>query len=106
MQITLFKGLLPVNLPDAWFSHPERIKLGRLQGRKQAIDFRANGGAALAFWIDSDRDTGTVHQRFEELPDHIVPDADWSAGPWAVESRRVVALFGQSGTPLDLTSLA
>lgn len=62
MQVTLFKGLMPVNLPDAWFKHPERIRLGRLDGDKQTIDFRANGGIALAFWVASSPDSGEVHR--------------------------------------------
>lgn len=103
MQVTMFKGLLPVNFPDAWFANPSAIRLGRL-GQKQIIDFRPIGGKAFAFWVDSDRDIGEVRQCYEELEDQS--EVDWEAGPWAIQHRRTVEMFGQSGTSLDLTHLA
>ncbi len=106
MQVTMFKGLFPVNLPDAWFANPKQIRLGRMDGQKQTIDFRANGGRVIAFWIDSEPGLGATRQRWQELPEHIIEDADWGAGPWAMESRKAIAMYGQSGTPLDLTHLA
>ena len=101
----MFKGLLPVNFPEAWFANPSAIRLGRL-GQKQIIDFRPIGAKALSFWIDSSRDTGEVRQCYEELEDQLESEVDWTAGPWAIEKRRTVSMFGQSGTPLDLTHLA
>lgn len=56
MQITMFKGLLPVNLPDEWFSDASSIRFANIDG-KQAIDFRAVGGPVLAFWVSSTPDT-------------------------------------------------
>lgn len=106
MQVTLFKGLLPVDFPDSWVSDPSAVKFGRLHDRKQAIDFRANGGPALAFWVDSEPESSLVHQRYEELPDHIVSaEVDWTADAFAVSSRDVVRMFGQSGAVLDLTHM-
>lgn len=106
MQVTLFKGLLPVDFPDSWVSDPERVRFGRLHDRKQVIDFRANGGPALAFWVDSDPGSSLVHQRYEKLPDHIVgAEVDWTADAFAVSSRREVVMFGQSGAVLDLAYL-
>lgn len=111
MQVTLFKGLLPLNLPDVWFeAHPERIRFGRLDGDKQCIDFRPVGGCALSFWVVHTPGGGRVRQCHQELPDHIADgEVEWGTTPahlFAVCSRQEVALFGQSSQVLDLMHLA
>lgn len=110
MQITLFKGLLPVNLPDDWFSvSPELIRFGRLDGDKQAVDFRAVGGCALSFWVVQTPGTNHVRQCYEELPDHIADEVEWGFTPghrFALCSRQEVAMYGQSSEVLDLCRLA
>ena len=100
MQVTMFKGLLPVNLPDSWFTTPDTIKFAKLGGA-QAIDFRESGGKALKFWVT--HQGSTVSQHWEEVsnPDSV----EWTDRPFAIEPRSVVAMFGQSGTVLDLTHL-
>ena len=96
MQITMFKGLCPVNVPDSWVSDPEKIKFAKL-GQSQAIDFRANGGKAFKFWVyDSE-------PRYQELTISLETIA-WGDIPFAVESRKNVAMFGQSSKVIDLRS--
>lgn len=101
MQVTMFKGLLPVNLPDRWFEQgTEKIKFANIGGA-QAIDFRSCGGKALKFWVS--HHGSQVQQHWEEVssPD----DVNWGNKPHAIEPRGVVEMFGQSGSSLDLTKL-
>lgn len=111
MQITLFKGLLPVNLPDNWFTHQakvQEIKYACLDGR-QGIDFRPVGGPVLVFWVSSGPDTGEVQQHHKRLQPEAVASLDWGTSrrhAFSVCSRDTVRLFGQSGKVLDLTHLA
>lgn len=110
MQLTMFKGLLPVNLPDSWFADPARVEAIRYanMGGRQAVDFRPVGGPILAFWVSSGPDTGEVTQHHKELTPEAVTGLDWgttSAHAFSVCSRDVVRMFGQSGTEIDLTHL-
>jgi len=98
MQITMFKGLLPVNLPDAWFPSDAqaKIKFAR-SGNAQCIDFRAVGGKCLKFWMEG------KEQNWAEIENPAL--LQWGDRPYAIESRQTVAMFGQSGKELDLTHL-
>lgn len=100
MQVTMFKGLLPVNLPDEWFQSPQNIRFANIGGA-QGIDFRPSGGRALKFWVE--HDGSAVSQHYQELDD---PDQiSWGDRPFAIEPRGVVQAFGQSAQVLDLKHL-
>ena len=97
----MFKGLLPVNLPDNWFgANDKAIKFANING-SQAIDFRAVGGKALRFWTE--HNGAQVSQCWEEIKD---PESiEWGDRPFAIDSRKVVGTFGQSSKVLDLIHL-
>lgn len=101
MQVTMFKGLLPVNLPDSWFEKPKAIRFAR-DGKRQLIDFSQCGGKALAFWVSSPEESSRVDQHWAEVdPAAIAWDGDAST----IDSRRTVSMFGQSSDVLDLEHL-
>ena len=102
MQVTMFKGLLPVNLPDEWFSDPDQVRFANVGGA-QAMDFRPNGGQCLKFWVEYGHGS-QVSQHWEEVsnPDSI----QWGDRPFAIEGRNTVALFGQSSSVLNLKHLS
>jgi len=105
----MFKGLLPVNLPDNWFKgDTSAIRFANLDG-KQAIDFRPVGGPVLAFWVSSTPESSQVFQHYEKVPEAAAAAADWGTSnqhAFAVCGRQVVKMFGQSSEELDLTHLA
>jgi hypothetical protein len=105
MQVTLFKGLLPVNFPDDWFSpDPQKITFSQtsVDGYPaQGIDFTANGGKAYLLWIEPN---GTdVRQCYKELDGFEIEKLEWGDTPHYIEPRSVVKLFGQSSKVLKLS---
>jgi hypothetical protein len=102
MQITMFKGLLPVNLPDNWFGvDDDAIRFAQI-GIAQAIDFRAVGGKAIKFWISGD---GVISQHWEEITYPDNENIKWTKKPFAISSRMEIKMYGQSQTVLDLKSV-
>jgi hypothetical protein len=102
MQVTLFKGLLPVNFPDEWFCDPKKILFAKTSVQNweaQAIKFP--NGKAYLLWVEFEPDQ-TVRQCHKELLKEEVEKLDWESTPHFVEPRRVVEIFGQSSKVLRL----
>lgn len=97
MQVTLFKGMMPVNLPDTWFSNPQSVRFSSTS-YEQVIDFRPSGGKCLKFWLTDDNQPA-----WEEVENDS--NIKWTDAPRHIEGRKTVKIFGQSGTVLDLTHL-
>ena len=98
MQITMFKGLLPVNFPNDWFfdGKGELIKWAKGPKGEQLIWF-APEGHAFAFWLENGNE-----QKWSQLTEEEKEKANWKDEPHAVEPRSVVKMFGQSSKVLDL----
>jgi len=105
MQVTLFKGLLPVNFPDSWFSpDPKQILFSQTTVAgypAQGIDFTCNGGKAYLLWIEPDG--VEVRQCYKELSNSEIEALQWGDTPHYIESRKTVKLFGQSSKVLKLS---
>lgn len=104
MQVTMFKGLFPVNLPDDWFSDIDKIKFANNSFKEkssQTIDFRPNEGKCLTFWIESNNGIVTQHWK-EETENNELAFTDKAIH---ICSRQEVKFFGQSANVLDLKHL-
>jgi len=109
-SLSLFKGLCPVRIPPTWASDPDAVRWASDNG-VQYIDFTANGGPALAFWISSEKSEpgpvehgqSMVSPGYQEInPAAIKIWGDLQQGGTYVEAYITSQIFGTSAQVIDL----